>query len=154
MKPKFLRCPGGNNIEGQSIQTRMKWWETIGPLKDRPGRIGDWGYVNTDGLGLLEYMYWCEDMEIEPVLAIYSGYSLDGTSYPLEYMDEVLQEALDELEFLLGDTSTKWGAKRAEYGHPAPFKINYVEVGNEDWFSCTVVSPCFFTRPPLRWINR
>jgi alpha-N-arabinofuranosidase len=107
MKPKFLRCPGGNNIEGQSIPQRLKWWETIGPLKDRPGRVGDWGYYNTNGLGLMEYMYWCEDMEMEPVLGVYAGYSLDGTSYPEQNMDEVLQEILDELEFLLGATSTK-----------------------------------------------
>lgn len=54
MKPKFLRCPGGNNIEGQSVETYWNWKQTIGPLKDRRGRIGDWGYYNTDGLGLLE----------------------------------------------------------------------------------------------------
>jgi alpha-N-arabinofuranosidase len=106
IKPKFLRCPGGNNIEGQSIQTRWKWNETIGPLETRPGRIGDWGYYNTDGLGLMEYLAWCEDMEMEPVLAVYAGYSLDGTSYPEAYMSEVLEDIMAELEFLLGDTST------------------------------------------------
>lgn len=77
MKPKFLRFPGGNNLEGVSVQTRWNWRKTIGPLKDRPGRPADWLYYNTDGLGLLEYLYWCEDMEIEPVLAIYAGFSLD-----------------------------------------------------------------------------
>ena len=107
LKPRFLRCPGGNNIEGQSIASRLKWWETLGPLENRPGRVGDWGYYNTDGLGLMEYLYWCEDMDIEPLLAVYAGYSLDGTSYPLSHMDEILQEALNELEFCLGDTSTK-----------------------------------------------
>ncbi len=107
IKPGFLRCPGGNNIEGPTIQQRFKWFESIGPLENRPGRVGDWGYYNTGGLGLMEFLYWCEDMEMEPVLAVYAGYSLDGTSYPLEYMDEVLQEILDELEFCLGNTSTK-----------------------------------------------
>jgi len=137
IKPKFLRFPGGNNIEGQSIPTRWKWNETIGPLETRPGRVGDWGYYNTDGLGLMEYLYWCEDMEMEPVLAVYSGYSLDGTSYPEKYMPEVLEDIMAELEFLLGNTSTYWGGKRAEYGHPDPYVINYVEIGNEDMFSCT-----------------
>ena len=123
LRPKVLRFPGGNNIEGQTIPTRWKWNETIGPLIDRPGRPGDWGYFNTDGFGLLEFLYWTEDMEIEPVLAIYAGYSLDGNSYPEDQMDEVLQSALDELEYCMGDTSTKYGALRAQHGHPEPFSI-------------------------------
>ncbi|GFZ49473.1 hypothetical protein JCM24511_07593 [Saitozyma sp. JCM 24511] len=137
LNPKFLRCPGGNNLEGESTQTRWKWWEQIGPLKDRPGRVGDWGYYNTGGLGLVEFMHWCEDMEVEPVLAVYSGYSLDGTSWPQDHMDQVLQEALEELEYLMGDESTNWGKKRVEHGFPEPFQINWVEIGNEDWFSNT-----------------
>lgn len=147
IQPKFLRFPGGNNLEGYSPQQRWKWWETIGPLKDRPGRPGDWSYYNTNGLGLLEYLEWTEAMEIEPVLAVYSGFSLDiygqsGVSYPEDRMGEILQEALDELEYCMGDVSTTWGARRAADGHPAPFKINFVEVGNEDWFSGTY---------PYRW---
>jgi alpha-L-arabinofuranosidase len=73
LKPSFLRFPGGNNLEGVSVAARWNWRKTIGPLKDRPGRPGDWSYINTDGLGLLEYLEWCEDMEIEPVLAVYAG---------------------------------------------------------------------------------
>ena len=76
LSPKFLRFPGGNNLEGYSIETRWKWNNTIGPLTDRPGRPGDWEYFNTDGLGLLEYLEWTEDMDMEPVLAVYAGYSL------------------------------------------------------------------------------
>ena len=142
MKPKFLRCPGGNNLEGVSIDARWKWYEQVGPLQDRPGRPGDWNYYNTGGLGLLEYLEWCEAMEMEPVLAVYSGFSLDiwgqeGTSYPQNKMYLVLQEALDELEYCMGDTSTQYGAMRASHGHPDPIPINYVEIGNEDWFSST-----------------
>jgi alpha-L-arabinofuranosidase len=86
-------------------------------------------------------------MEMEPILGLYAGYSLDiygleGTSYPEDRMDEVLQEAIDELEYCMGDASTKGGALRAKHGHPEPFRINYVEVGNEDWFSLTY---------PYRW---
>jgi alpha-N-arabinofuranosidase len=97
---------------------------------------------NTDGLGLLEYLQWCEDMEIEPVLAVYAGFSLDvfgqsGTSYPPEQMHLIVQEALDELEYCMGDQNTKYGALRAQHGHPEPFSIKFVEVGNEDWFSDT-----------------
>lgn len=147
MKPRFLRFPGGNNIEGYSVAKRWKWWQTIGPLQDRPGRPGDWNYFNTDGLGLLEYLEWTEDMEIEPVLAVYSGFSLDvwgqsGTSFPPNRMQEIVQEALDELEYAMGDVSTKYGAMRAAHGHPAPFNIKFVEIGNEDWFSTTY---------PYRW---
>ncbi|KAF2431603.1 glycoside hydrolase [Tothia fuscella] len=143
MKPKFLRFPGGNNLEGISTQTRWKWFKTIGPLKDRPGRPGDWNYYNTDGLGLLEYLQWCEDMEIEPVLAIYAGFSLDvfgqeGTSYPSDQMrTTILKEALDELEYCMGNASTTYGALRAIHGHPEPFSIKFIEIGNEDWFSDT-----------------
>lgn len=142
MKPRFLRFPGGNNIEGYSVAKRWKWWQTIGPLQDRPGRPGDWNYFNTDGLGLLEYLEWTEDMEIEPVLAVYSGFSLDvwgqsGTSFPPNRMQEIVQEALDELEYAMGDVSTTYGAMRAAHGHPAPFNIKFVEIGNEDWFSTT-----------------
>lgn len=148
MKPRFLRFPGGNNLEGVSVDKRWKWWKTIGPLKDRPGRPGNWNYYNTDGLGLVEYLEWCEDMEIEPVLAVYAGFSLDvwgqsGTDWPQDRMGEVLQEALDELEYVTGDTSSKWGALRAEHGHPEPFKIDFIEIGNEDWFSSTY---------PRRWL--
>ncbi|THV87228.1 glycoside hydrolase [Aureobasidium pullulans] len=142
LNPTFLRFPGGNNLEGYSPAQRWKWWETLGPLQNRPGRVGDWNYYNTQGLGLLEYLEWTEAMNIEPVLAVYAGFSLDvygqnGASYPPEQMPEILQEALDELEYCMGDNSTKWGAQRIADGHPEPFKINFVEIGNEDWFSVT-----------------
>lgn len=104
---------------------------------DRHGRIGDWGYWNTNGFGLLEFLEWTEDMEMEPVMAIYAGYSLDGNSVPQDRMGPVLQTALDQIEYCMGDTSTTWGAQRAADGHPKPFQINYVELGNEDWFSST-----------------
>ena len=76
-------------------------------------------------------------MEMEPVLAIYAGYSLDGNSVPEADMGMVLQAALDELEYATGDVSTTWGAQRAADGHPEPFTVNYIELGNEDWFSDT-----------------
>lgn len=140
--PKVLRWPGGNNIEGYSIQRRWKWWETIGPLENRWPRPGNWEYYNTNGLGLMEFLEWTEAMEMENVLAIYSGYSLgdadeaDADEFPptAAAMYPLLKEALDELEFCLGSVDTYWGAKRAEYGHPEPFHIKYVEIGNEDWF--------------------
>lgn len=83
-------------------------------------------------------------MELEPVLGVYSGFSLDvwgqnGASYPPDRMQEIVDDAINEIEFIIGGANTTWGAKRAEYGHPEPFKLNYVEIGNEDWFSSTYV---------------
>ena len=102
------------------------------PLTERPGRIGNWDYFNTDGLGLLEFLEWCEDMDMEAVLAVYAGYSISlsvyapGQSYPPDAMPGVLQEALDMLEYVTGNTSTYWGAKRAQHGHPEPFTLKSV----------------------------
>ena len=104
------------------------WLTDNSPLKDRKGRVGTWDYENTNGLGLLEFLEWCEDMDMEPVLAIYSGYSLaisgfPGASFPPDDMHIILQEAIDELEYCMGDISTNYGALRASHGHPAAFKI-------------------------------
>ncbi|MDE3182894.1 MAG: alpha-N-arabinofuranosidase [Bacteroidota bacterium] len=135
MKPKFLRFPGGNFLEGPLITDAFPWKATLGPLEDRPGHRGSWGYRPSDGMGLLEFLEWTEDMGAEPVLAVYAGYSLQGDHIdagPL--LKPYVEDALDEIEYVTGDTSTYWGAKRAADGHPAPFKLKYVEIGNEDWF--------------------
>ncbi|KAI9641607.1 hypothetical protein NHQ30_009460 [Ciborinia camelliae] len=137
LNPSFFRIPGGNNIEGDSFGYRWVWNETIGHLKDRPGRPGTWGYQNTDGLGLIEYMNWCTDLNIEPILAIWSGLYLNNNKGPANVIPQsdlqpYIDDALNELEFLLGEPSTPYGALRASLGYPSPWKINYVEVGNED----------------------
>jgi alpha-N-arabinofuranosidase len=135
MKPGFLRFPGGNYVEGGNVATRFKWKETLGPIDQRPGHPGTWGYRSTDGMGLLEFLLWCEDMKAEPVLAVFAGYALNGESVPVgAELQPFVQEALDEIEYVTGDVSTKWGAQRAKDGHPAPFKLHYVEIGNEDGF--------------------
>lgn len=82
LKPSFLRLPGGNNIEGQDPPYLYYWNQTLGPLTDRPGRPGTWGYENTDGLGLVEYMWWCQDLGIEPILDVWPGFYLDGQAIP------------------------------------------------------------------------
>jgi alpha-N-arabinofuranosidase len=135
LHPKFLRFPGGNYVEGDTVDTRFDWQQTIGPLERRHGHACPWGYRSTDGLGLLEFLEWCEDMRAEPVLAVYAGYSLHGTHvHPGPDLAPFVQDALDEIEYVTGDTNTAWGAQRAKDGHPAPFALNYVEIGNEDWF--------------------
>ena len=135
MHPKFLRLPGGNYLEGDQIDERFDWKNTIGPLVDRPTHRSPWNYQSSDGIGLLEFLEWSEDLNIETVLAVYAGYSLKGDHIrPGPTLTPFVEDALDEIEFATGDTSTRWGGVRAKLGHPAAFRVKYVEVGNEDWF--------------------
>jgi len=135
MHPAFLRFPGGNYLEGDHINERYEWKKTIGPLVDRPTHPSPWKYHSSDGLGLLEFLEWCEDLKMQPVLAVYAGYSMAQEHVaPGPNLDPYVQDALDEIEYVAGSTDTKWGATRARNGHSAPFKLTYVEIGNEDWF--------------------
>jgi alpha-N-arabinofuranosidase len=135
LKPSFLRFPGGNYLEGDQIKDRFDWKKTLGPLSERPGHMAPWGYRSSDGLGLYEYLLWCEDMTAEPVLAVYAGYSLKGAHVnPGPDLAPYVQDALDEIEYVIGPATSKWGSLRAKAGHPQPFKLTYVEVGNEDFF--------------------
>jgi alpha-L-arabinofuranosidase len=135
LKPKFLRFPGGNFVEGNTIATRFNWKNTIGPVWERPGHMDDaWGYWSTDGLGLLEYLEWVEDMHAQPVLAVYAGYSLKGEHVTGGALGPFVQDALDEIEYVTGPVTSTWGARRAADGHPEPFPLEFVEIGNEDWF--------------------
>jgi alpha-L-arabinofuranosidase len=135
MHPAFLRFPGGNYLEGDHISERFEWKKTIGPLVDRPTHPSPWHYHSSDGLGLLEFLGWCEDLKMQPVLAVYAGYSMmQEHANPGPDLDPYVQDALDEIEYVSGGTETKWGAQRAKDGHPAPFALTYVEIGNEDMF--------------------
>jgi len=136
MKPSFLRFPGGNYVEGRTIATRFDWKKTIGDISERPGHMNDaWRYWSSDGMGLLEFLEWCEDLHMQPVLAVYAGYSLAGERVAAgKDLEPFVQDALDEIEYVMGAAGTTWGARRAKDGHPAPFKLEYVEVGNEDQF--------------------
>ena len=135
MHPQFLRFPGGNYLEGDHIADRFQWKKTIGPLVDRPTHPSPWMYHSSDGMGLLEFLGWCEDLKMNPVLAVYAGYSLQGEHVnPGADLDPYVQDALDEIEYVTGGPDTKWGAERVKDGHPAPFNLTYVEIGNEDWF--------------------
>jgi alpha-N-arabinofuranosidase len=136
MKPGFLRFPGGNYVEGRTIATRFDWKKTIGDISQRPGHMNDaWRYWSSDGMGLLEFLEWCEDLHMQPVLAVYAGYSLAGERVAAgKDLLPFVQDAIDEIEYVTGAAGTTWGARRAKDGHPAPFKLEYVEVGNEDQF--------------------
>ena len=135
MHPQFLRFPGGNYLEGDHINERFDWKKTIGPLVNRPTHRSPWRYQSSDGMGLLEFLNWCEDLKMQPVLAVYAGYSLQQEVVKAgPDLVPYVQDALDEIEYLTGDASTKWGAERVKDGHPAPFALTYVEIGNEDFF--------------------
>ena len=133
--PKFLRFPGGNYVEGDYFSERFNWKETIGPVAQRPGHRSCWNYWSTDGFGLPEFLGWCQDLNMEPVLAVFAGYTLKKdfiTAGPK--LAPYVSEALEEIEYVTGDASTKWGAQRVKDGYPTPFKLRFVEIGNEDNF--------------------
>jgi alpha-N-arabinofuranosidase len=132
LNPSFLRFPGGNNLEGEEPPYYLKWNETIGPLKDRTGFPGTWRYTNTNGLGLVEYLHWCDDLGMEPVLAVWAGFYLNGPVIPEDELQPYIEDALNEIEFITGSTDTTYGALRASLGYPDPWTLKYVEVGNED----------------------
>jgi alpha-L-arabinofuranosidase len=135
MHPAFLRFPGGNYLEGDHIPERFEWKKTIGPLVDRPTHPSPWRYHSSDGLGLLEFLEWCEDLNMQPVLAVYGGYSMMQEHVkPGPDLEPYVQDALDEIEYVTGGADTKWGAQRSKDGHPTAFKLSYVEIGNEDMF--------------------
>ncbi len=134
MKPEFLRFPGGNYVEGATIATRFDWKKTIGDITERPGHANDiWSGWSSDGMGMLEFLLWCEDLNMEPVIVVYSGYSMTGDRVaPGPDLEPYVQDALDQIEYTIGDASTPWGARRAKDGHPEPFKLTYMEIGNEE----------------------
>ena len=134
MHPKFLRFPGGNYLEGNKFNERFDWKRTIGPLALRPGHQSPWGYWSTDGMGLLEFLCWAEECGAEPILGVFAGYVLGGDFVEGDAVKPFITEALEEIEYVIGGPDTKWGARRALDGHPAPFPLHYVEIGNEDFF--------------------
>jgi alpha-N-arabinofuranosidase len=133
MKPAFLRFPGGNYVEGSDKDNYFNWKKTVGPLAQRPTHLSPWNYRSSDGMGLLEFLEWTDDMHAQPVLAVFAGFTLGGRFVATgDDLKPFVQDALDEIEYVTGDASTKWGAQRIADGHPAPFALNFVEIGNED----------------------
>jgi alpha-L-arabinofuranosidase len=132
-RPRILRFPGGNYVEGVTVETRWAWKTTIGPVWERPGHLNSaWGYWSDDGLGLLEYLQLAEDLGVTPVMAVWGGLSLNGTVVAEADLGPYVQDALDQIEYAIGPVTSTWGARRAADGHPAPFPVPYIEVGNED----------------------
>ncbi len=135
LRPGYFRVPGGNYLEGDTIDTRFNWEQTVGPIEDRPGHFNSaWGYWSQDGMGLLEYLELAEQLHASPLLAVWTGYTLTGTVVPQSQLEPYVQSAVDEIHYATDPLSTKWGQERKADGHPAPFPLKMVEIGNEDFF--------------------
>ena len=135
MKPQFMRFPGGCFVEGNiKPENAFRWERTIGPIEERPGHMNaNWGYYTTDGIGFHEFLQLAEDIGAKPLYVVNVGIWHGGYT-PLDSLkDTWLKECMDALEYANGDTSTKYGALRAKNGHPAPFNIEYLEIGNENY---------------------
>ena len=146
LKPGFLRFPGGCIVEGYDLSQRYRWKNTIGPVEDRQLIINRWNfefahrptpdYFQTFGLGFFEYFQLAEDIGAAPLPILNCGMACQfnsGELVPLEALDPYIQDALDLIEFANGDAQSKWGKIRAEMGHPAPFNLKLLGIGNENW---------------------
>lgn len=131
LTPKFLRFPGGCWVEGEDFAHMNKWKETIGNIDTRTPLWNIWGYNATNGLGYHEYLQLAEDLGAEPLYCINAGMSHRET-VPMDQMGQWLQNALDAIEYANGPVSSVWGGIRANNGHPEPFNLKYMEIGNEN----------------------
>ena len=133
MHPKFMRFPGGCFVEGQeSPDNAFRWERTIGPVEEREGHWNvNWGYRTTDGIGFHEYLQLAEDLGAKPLYVVNVGLWHGGKT-EVEDLQPWIDECLAALEYANGDVTTKYGAMRAKNGHPAPFNIEYLEIGNEN----------------------
>ena len=131
LHPAFLRFPGGCWVEGDDFAHMNHWKKTVGNIDVREPLWNIWGYYATHGLGYHEYLQLAEDLGAEPLFCINTGMSHKEV-IPLDRMNEWVQDALDAIEYANGPTNSLWGAMRAKAGHPAPFHLKYLEVGNEN----------------------
>lgn len=139
--PRFVRFPGGCVAHGDGIENIYRWKNTIGPLESRKPQRNLWGYHQTAGLGYFEYFQFCEDIGALPLPVIAAGVPCQNSAtggagqqggIPMDQMDAYIQDIFDLIEWANGDVSTPWGKKRAAAGHPKPFHLKYVGIGNED----------------------
>ncbi|MEO6719533.1 MAG: alpha-L-arabinofuranosidase C-terminal domain-containing protein, partial [Ferruginibacter sp.] len=136
-----VRFPGGCVAHGDGLKNIYRWKNTIGPLETRKPQRNLWGYHQTAGLGYFEYFRFCEDIGATPLPVIAAGVPCQNSGVggagqqggiPMNEMDEYVQDILDLVEYANGDITTVWGKKRAEAGHPKPFNLKYIGIGNED----------------------
>ena len=150
VKPGLLRFPGGCIVAGTDLETRYQWKNTIGPVENRPLNQNRWehtfdyryypDYYQSYGLGFFEFFQFSEDIGAEPLPVLNVGMACQFQNWdkecahvPMDQLDPYIQDCLDLIEFANGDVNTTWGKKRAEMGHPEPFNMKYIGVGNEQW---------------------
>ncbi len=149
IKPGVFRFPGGCVVEGTELADRYQWKNTVGPVENRPLNLNRWHYTfphrffpdyyQSCGLGFYEYFLLAEDIGAAPLPVLNVGLVCQYQNHtpeahvPVDSLDCYIQDALDLVEFANGDTTTTWGALRADMGHPAPFGLRYIAVGNEQW---------------------
>jgi alpha-L-arabinofuranosidase len=156
LKPGFLRFPGGCIVEGSDLEKRYQWKTTIGPVEDRRLIVNRWNYefrhrptpdyYQSFGLGFFEFFQLCEDIGAEPMPILNCGMACQfntGQLVPVNQLDPYIQDALDLIEFANGPASSVWGARRAAMGHPEPFNLKMLGIGNEQW------GPQYLERYPL-----
>jgi len=131
LKPSFVRFPGGCWVEGEDMAHMYNWKKTIGDVDARTPLWNIWGYNATHGLGFHEYLQLTEDLGATPLFCINVGMSHKEV-IPMDQMGQWVQDALDAIEYANGPTNTFWGGFRAKHGHPAPFDLRYMEIGNEN----------------------
>lgn len=132
LKPGFVRYPGGCYVEGFSWESAPNWETMVRPPEERPGTFSYWKYRSTDGFGYHEFLQFCEDIHAEPLYVVNAGMTVHPRdNVPLADLGPFIQRALDALEYANGPVDSKWGAVRAKMGHPQPFNLKYMEIGNE-----------------------
>ncbi|MUP36761.1 alpha-L-arabinofuranosidase C-terminal domain-containing protein [Labilibaculum euxinus] len=146
LHPGVLRFPGGCIVEGNTLKTRYQWKNSVGPAENRPLNINRWfytfkyhffpDYYQSYGLGFFEYFLLSEDIGAEPLPVLSCGLACQYESkecVAVDSLDSYIQDAVDLIEFANGKVSTKWGKVRAEMGHPEPFNLKMIAIGNEQW---------------------
>lgn len=149
LKPGVFRFPGGCIVEGTTIETRYQWKNTVGPVENRPFNINRWNYTfphkkfpdyyQSYGLGFFEYFQLSEDLGAEPLPVLNCGLSCQFENegmeqhVPVEKLQPYIDDALDLIEFANGPVTSRWGKLRADMGHPSPFGLKYIAIGNEQW---------------------
>jgi alpha-N-arabinofuranosidase len=146
MHPGFMRFPGGCIVEGSVLSRRYQWKNTIGPIEDRKVLVNRWNYefvhrptpdyYQSFGLGFYEYFQLCEDIGAQPLPVLNCGMACQfnsGELCPMDQLDTYIQDALDLIEFANGPQDSTWGSKRSAMGHPAPFNMRLLGIGNEQW---------------------
>ncbi len=131
LKPSFVRFPGGCWVEGDTMAEAYRWKQTIGSIWERCTQWNLWGYWSANGVGYHEYLVLCEELGAKALFCINCGMS-HKENVPLDKMGEFVQDALDCIEYANGPVTSKWGAVRAANGHPEPFNLEYLEIGNEN----------------------